>query len=594
VIIPIGAAEPAVAEFGRKAWGLWWLSVHGYPVPQGFAISATDSSSFDSIRHAIRILGEPTDELKLIVRSSALSEDMDRRSAAGEFTTVGDISTVDDLRIALDSVRFGSRGSGAAIIQRQVRARNAGVLFTSHPLTGEKLVSVVEHVAGPGSGAVGATVPITTTEVRVDDAGNIVRGLSPSSPGTIAQLVRSGKAIEQSRQSPSDIEWVIDDGNQLWLTQLRPITTLTLGAAEFAAVEAGDPSVRIDEPKIRLRTIAARHGVSISRAWTIKANTSLPFRLDAVPFSSTLQYSVVIIEPKTFRGEVRRRFTSGDAVVATFDDLRTELQPEFWRVSAIVKEIRAAAWTGIATRDAEGYWVEAAAGHFVPKGVVPVQTARVSREYTLRSVERREQERIFRPSEDGASISATVDPVVVEFPSVARTLDPIFDEIQGAIEFGIAADGEVFLLDYVETDSEPDIHYGVSGVVSPGMTEGRLLRVDDAIEEELSVNWHARNDVASGSSSGYEPVIIAARRPFLSLMRFIDGSDKRGVGFVFEEPSILSHLSIQLRERGIPAVASSSATIAAMQGHRVRLDASSGASSPTSRLSLVNSTLSDW
>nr|MYU47826.1 hypothetical protein [Streptomyces sp. SID7803] len=70
-----------------------------------------------------------------------------------------------------------------------------------------------------------------------------------------------------------------------------------------------------------------------------------------------------------------------------------------------------------------------------------------------------------------------------------------------------------------------------------------------------------------------DPVVVLARLPYLSLERLIRARDPRSIGFVFRNCSYLSHLSIVLRELGIPpALVDAEAFDTVEPGAMVRLD----------------------
>jgi pyruvate,water dikinase len=134
----------------------------------------------------------------------------------------------------------GIDGSGVAlavVVQRMVDAQSAGVLFTADPVTGRRRQAVLDAARGLGEAVVsGAVDPdhfvVDTATGRILDRR---RGGQAGTPGTEApslsdQQVRAlaalGDRVEQSFGSPQDIEWAVDAGGHLWLTQSRPITTL--------------------------------------------------------------------------------------------------------------------------------------------------------------------------------------------------------------------------------------------------------------------------------------------------------------------------------------------------------------------------------
>ena len=110
------------------------------------------------------------------VRSSAINEDGENASFAGQYETITDvdikdipgavkkvISSKDVARVKGYTESFGEEDKGiAVVIQRFVKPQFAGVLFTSDPLTGSDDKMVGNYVKGEGeklvSGAENAEV----------------------------------------------------------------------------------------------------------------------------------------------------------------------------------------------------------------------------------------------------------------------------------------------------------------------------------------------------------------------------------------------------------------------------------------------------
>ncbi|MDY7085576.1 MAG: PEP/pyruvate-binding domain-containing protein [Actinomycetota bacterium] len=94
------------------------------------------------------------------------------------------------------------------LVQRMVAAREAGVLFTANPVTGNRTEMLVESAAG-------AETVVSGT------AGVDRRALDPGEP-----LHEIGERLQALFGAPQDVEWAVDDDGELWILQSRPITTL--------------------------------------------------------------------------------------------------------------------------------------------------------------------------------------------------------------------------------------------------------------------------------------------------------------------------------------------------------------------------------
>lgn len=190
----------------------------------------------------------------VVVRSSALGEDSEHASFAGQLDSVLQVTTATGLQAALlqcwasywsERALFYQRTHGwkltglGVIVQEQVAARYSGVLFTRDPEEGAAAGSlVVEYAPGLGDALVAGRV--TPGRVRIERTTLAIQHLSQSEEyrGALPaddcwqDLARVALEIEQAFGAPQDIEWSVDAGGRLFLLQARPITTLKSGSRE--------------------------------------------------------------------------------------------------------------------------------------------------------------------------------------------------------------------------------------------------------------------------------------------------------------------------------------------------------------------------
>jgi len=240
---------------GEKATRLSQLKQAGFKVPSGWVLPAMGTEAIardNQSQHEDQIhyfqLPTPNTEYPLIVRSSALGEDGETSSAAGQYATIGPVTTEDQLREAIARCRESYWGPEAAAYRRQrhladtgiavliqpyISAQVSGVMFSRNPLDGGSQV-VVEALPGGGDVVVGGRqTPLhveidTKTETATQESLNRVEegenSLLPRS--VLAELVGQAQTLEAFYHGlPQDIEWIWD-GEQIWLLQSRPITNL--------------------------------------------------------------------------------------------------------------------------------------------------------------------------------------------------------------------------------------------------------------------------------------------------------------------------------------------------------------------------------
>ncbi|MFU8866796.1 phosphoenolpyruvate synthase [Natronococcus sp.] len=236
----------------------------------------------EEILDSYRQVGDSGEEAFVAVRSSATAEDLPDASFAGQQETYLNVTEAD----LLDRVRscwaslFTQRAiyyrqekgfdhstvNIAVVVQQMVDAEKSGVMFTSHPSTGDPTM-IIEAAWGLGeavvSGAVspdnyivprdGGDVDVTVAEKKVMHAKDEETGETREievpeekrtarvlPEGEIERLVELGERVEDHYDTPQDVEWAIVDG-EVFMLQSRPITTIDEGGADATdATETGD------------------------------------------------------------------------------------------------------------------------------------------------------------------------------------------------------------------------------------------------------------------------------------------------------------------------------------------------------------------
>ncbi len=241
--------DAAEGQVGGKAAGLARLLGLGFQVPKGFVIlGASPGQVPAAAREAFQQLGGT-----VAVRSSALGEDGEQASFAGQYETVlgvGDetafVEAVDHCLRSLHSPRAASYQakaeaapsvrSMAVVVQRMVPAAAAGVLFTVDPLTGRRDRMAIDAVRGLGEALVSGRA--TPDHFLMGKDGRLVRReLASEAPvlteGQLAQLVAEARRAEEAFGRPLDMEWAFDAQGALFWLQARPVTVTAGDLHEF-------------------------------------------------------------------------------------------------------------------------------------------------------------------------------------------------------------------------------------------------------------------------------------------------------------------------------------------------------------------------
>ena len=254
-------------QFGGKAASLAKSLRAGLPVPPGFALSPEiveavfegDADALTHLRLEFTGLAGPC-----AVRSSAIGEDSDQASFAGQHVTILNVRYEDDVAGAVLKVRESAHTDSAlayrrtlglddtprigVVVQRMIEPDCAGVMFTKNPLNGAN-ERVIEASWGLGEAVVaGLVVP---DNYAVDQHGHVLRrtpgekdiALRPAvEGGTIEETIPDDRVTAlcltdemlarlhdlaarcESFFGPGlDIEWAFA-GGMLYLLQCRAMT----------------------------------------------------------------------------------------------------------------------------------------------------------------------------------------------------------------------------------------------------------------------------------------------------------------------------------------------------------------------------------
>ncbi|MDD1415084.1 PEP-utilizing enzyme, partial [Dolichospermum sp. ST_con] len=188
---------------------------------------------------------QPSSLSPLVVRSSAIGEDSQQASAAGQYETILNVTSKAELRQAIaqvqasynhpSAVEYRRRSSSeeaamGVLIQPQVQSVFSGVAFSRDPISQQGEAVVIEAVSGSPSQIVSGKVTPEQYRVVVADNEKLsclqFEGSGKVSEALIKQVAYLARRLEKRYLGvPQDIEWSYD-GQNLWVLQARPITTL--------------------------------------------------------------------------------------------------------------------------------------------------------------------------------------------------------------------------------------------------------------------------------------------------------------------------------------------------------------------------------
>ena len=265
------------ARVGGKAASLSRLAAE-QRVPPGFALTASAMARAapelargvvpDALRARIEEAYAALGGGRVAVRSSAIDEDGDAHSFAGQHETFLNVEGVDAIAEAV-VLCFASAFTARAIeyrlqvglsvdhiglailVQAQVPADSSAVVFSVNPVNGRRDEIVINASYGLGESIVGGTTTPDTFVVRKNDleilsrtigrkqlmtvpvpggtreleTPALLRGVASVTDAQIAELAELARRLEQATGVPVDIECAVH-GDAVHLLQCRPITTL--------------------------------------------------------------------------------------------------------------------------------------------------------------------------------------------------------------------------------------------------------------------------------------------------------------------------------------------------------------------------------
>jgi len=228
-------------EIGGKAKSLQKLIEAKFNVPRFVVYNGSISKLFSILNSHF------SDVEYFAVRSSALGEDSENKSFAGQFYSALGVKK-NDIAIEIERVLSSYNGQeGSVIIQEFIPSESSGVMFTE--------VNLGRIVINSTLGVCSTVVNGETCDEYISDrTGFVIRKKinekstlffqndsfirlqqkrESLSPKQIRQLVRMAIKIQKLFGTPQDVEWTFKD-KRLYILQSRPITkTLFITETEY-------------------------------------------------------------------------------------------------------------------------------------------------------------------------------------------------------------------------------------------------------------------------------------------------------------------------------------------------------------------------
>jgi manganese-dependent inorganic pyrophosphatase len=630
--------------FGGKAHWLSWLIQNGYNVPDCFFISAIDKNEVEKVIEQLK--NDVAFQIELVkfeiannnfdvaIRSSALDEDSAEKSFAGHFKSFVDTVSYEQIFTNIENVvRSTGNQKMGVVVQKKINSKFSGVIFSSNPLTASKNEMLISIVEGMGENLVSGKVSGEDILVNNNTGFAISKYNTSVKEELLLQLCTITKEIENKVNFPVDVEWSIDNTDKLYIVQCRPVTTIFPKHIGIIPIDIANsdliPEQLKGNDKVKIRLIAQQNNIDISNAYLVVNNNSSI--IDEVALSKIQPqerckgYSLVLIFPKTISGNIIRHFTENEHKkqntafrtcqrynVRSYQDysslsnmlqsIQSKCCEASWFCVTIIQEIFEPLFTGIAKKIDNGFLVEIAKGHFVPKGIVPISQYILDNKNEVVFKNEIVQDiayKILHGTVSKENINTLISVDNDTLAEIIKQLMPLLSAGVQAVEFGLLKDKQTnkispYIIDLVDDNNSTDLSSKLiaEGVISTGIRSGKvkILNIKDLGQNSLELHFH---NSFENKNTIDEDIIFVAETPDIALLEILKQYNNSKIGFIFREGSALSHLSIVLREKKIPAIVVGN-QINLIDNMTVKIDASAESHKGLERISFGTSSVTSY
>lgn len=223
---------------GGKAYKLGLLISAGFPVPNGAVLSSLPTLD-EEWTFLFNWWNATLQNKPLAVRSSALGEDSDQYSFAGQNSTFLNINNKNDFKNAVkncfDSIEQQSSRAYRSyfldddklppmnvVLQEMIDPLYSGVYFSIDP-RGKADSWLLEIIDGLGEDLVSGKRTPTLIQESDKELINTLEGLSFYD---LDHILENGQKVKEYLKHEVDMEWCIDKNNQFLILQARPVTAV--------------------------------------------------------------------------------------------------------------------------------------------------------------------------------------------------------------------------------------------------------------------------------------------------------------------------------------------------------------------------------
>ncbi len=533
----------------------------------------------------------------IAVRSSTNVEDGTDKSYAGAFETILDVTDAKGLYLAISQVYASKYNylvdpsedvTMGVIVQEQIQADYAGVVFTANPLTGEE-----EYIFNYTRGACENVVSgkevkeIIFDKTEAEQIGELTEDLS-------AQLLRSVRKIENIFGEAMDIEWATRDG-EVYILQARQITTIKKQVVTDQNFYVDSLSEKIME-EYDMSPVRRTHKKYMDKHYHVRKaalEAGLLFPEVGYLFYNQRTLSQEVFDKIVFDARIYKVVSDKEIRTLAKEDVVDYLKGSGEKEDGIVRLQQitftdACGNTGM-TEDGCIYieFIPGGFGGFL-SGELPFSTYIVDPEGKIQHKDEKiysakwefdEKQRKFLRKDCSNFSYALSEKMILQIVSMAEKVQSIMPNARAEWEM----EGEkVYLNDISFEENGIKREELLRNQISAGEMSGEIRIINDL--EELKKILRGRSIVPE--SDFYEATRSDALRQYLerhninSTKRYIFVSESAhptlslllpySNGFIFEKGGMLSHLAIILRENHIPGIVEENARNKYCEGEEYR------------------------
>lgn len=543
-------------KYGNKGKNLLFLRENGCKTPPFLLCEAFDYKEIDkfySKKILDKFLEENFLEIKdIVIRSSSLEEDSLEKSNAGIFTTFLYIENRKDLIKKHKEIIERAGKPIPVIIQKRIEPDYSGVAFSVNPQNYNYEV-VINYGEGIGENIVSGK--INSNEIKISRENSYFQD-NRLSIEVQKQLFKIVEDLEKKYGNYIDLEWCCKD-EELYILQIRDITTLNIETKMYD-LNREIPKLNqnlLNSEKIRLRAWSKEYNFKTNKSFLLVVNSKEPFeKIKKLILNTKLEkdYAILLIKPHKL-DKIERIFV-GKKFELVEEQLKSIIERASKKsivLSFVIQKLEKVEYTGLISKRGDRTIVEVGRGVFTSKGIVPMNRYEILKDEVV-EIHEVYYNRYFE-IEDGRGQERICNKRKLIFNletilNIERRFRDLLNNEKISLEFGVTKEEEIFGIDFITMEKFDE---NLDNIIIGGKIKGKVVFYD---EEESNIELHYHDNDKDIVREELENVIVFSKLSDIGLLKYINRYSNKNLAFVFENASMLAHLSILIRENNITSL----------------------------------------